>query len=57
MKEIDLIERLKLFEDTMQVIDHLKIKGEKASAKHLQELWMLTRQLGAEVKRLRKEKL
>ena len=57
MKEIDLIERLKLFEDTMQVIDHLKIKGEKASAKHLQELWMLTRQLGAEVKRLRKEKV
>lgn len=57
MKEIDLIERLKLFEDTMQVIDHLKINGEKASAKHLQELWMLTRQLGAEVKRLRKEKL
>ena len=57
MKEIDLIERLKLFEDTMQVIDHLKIKGEKASAKHLHELWTLAKQLGTEVKRLRKEKL
>lgn len=56
MKEIDFIERLKLFEDTMQVVDRLKINGEKDSAKHLQELWMLTRQLGAEVKRLRKEK-
>jgi len=56
MKEIDLIEKLKLFEDTMQVVDRLKINGEKDSAKHLHELWMLTRQLGAEVKRLRKEK-
>jgi len=57
MKEIDFIERLKLFEDTMQVVDRLKINGKKDSAKHLHELWMLTRQLGAEVKRLRKEKL
>ena len=56
MKEMDVLEKLKLFEDTMQVIDHLKIVGEKTSAKHLQELWILTRQLGAEVKRLRKEK-
>ena len=56
MKEIDLLEKLKLFEDTMQVVDRLRIAGEKDSAKHVHELWMLTRQLGAEVKRLRKEK-
>lgn len=56
MKDMDSLERLKLFEDTMQVVDHLKIAGEKNSAKHLQELWALTRQLGREVKQLRKEK-
>ena len=56
MKEIDLLEKLKLFEDTMQIVDRLRIAGEKDSAKHVHELWMLTRQLGAEVKRLRKEK-
>ena len=56
MKDIDMVEKLKLFEDTMQVVDHLRIAGEKNSAKHLHELWTLAKHLGAEVKRLRKEK-
>ena len=56
MKEIDLLEKLKLFEDTMQVINHLKSAGDKESAVHLHALWTLAKQLGTEVRRLRKEK-
>jgi hypothetical protein len=56
MKDMDPIEKLKLFEDTTQIIKQLKGGGWDTHAKHLQELWSLTRQLGAEVKKLRKEK-
>ena len=55
MKDIDIVEKLKLFEDTMQVVDHLRIAGEKDSAKHLHELWTLAKHLGTEIRRLRKE--
>ena len=56
MKDMDTLEKLKLFEDTMQVVDRLRIAGEKDSAKHVHELWTLAKQLGTEVRRLRKEK-
>jgi hypothetical protein len=56
MKDMDTIEKLKLFEDTTRIVKELKGGGWEAHAKHLQELWILTRQLGAEVKRLRKDK-
>ena len=56
MKDIDILEKLKLFEDTMQVINRLKIVGDKESAAHLHALWTLAKQLGTEVRRLRKEK-
>ena len=56
MKDIDMVEKLTLFEDTSDIVKELKGGGMDSQAKHLQELWMLTRQLGAEVKRLRKEK-
>lgn len=56
MKDIDALEKLKLFEDTPNIVKELKGGGWDAHARHLQELWVLTRQLGAEVKRLRKEK-
>lgn len=55
MKDIDIFAKLKLFQDTLSVVNSLKEKGNKEEARHLQELWMLTRQLGAEVKHLRKE--
>ena len=56
MKDMDTLEKLKLFEDTLDIVKELKGGGMDSQAKHLQELWMLTRQLGAEVKRLRKGK-
>lgn len=56
MKDIDALEKLKLFEDTPNIVKELKSGGCEAQAKHLQELWALTRQLAREVKQLRKEK-
>jgi hypothetical protein len=56
MKDMDPIEKLKLFEDTLEIVQQLKGGGWEAHAKHLQELWALTRQLGREVRQLRKEK-
>jgi hypothetical protein len=56
MKDMDAIEKLKLFEDTPNIVKELKGSGWEAYGRHLQELWILTRQLGNEVKRHRKEK-
>jgi len=54
MKEIDILIRLKSFDDTMEVIKKLKDLGLIDQAKHLHELWTLAKQLGTEVRRLRK---
>ena len=54
MKEIDLIDRLRTFDDTMQYVNFLKNSGQIETAKQLHELWTLAKQLGTEVKRLRK---
>jgi hypothetical protein len=54
MKEFDLIDRLRTFDDTMQYVNFLKNSGQIETAKQLHELWTLAKQLGTEVKRLRK---
>lgn len=54
MREFDLIDRLKTFDDTMQYVNFLKNSGQIDTAKQLHELWTLAKQLGTEVKRLRK---
>ncbi len=55
MREIDLLEKLKAFDDTMDIVKDLKGFGHEVPAKHLHELWTLAKHLGTEVRRLRKE--
>ena len=54
MKEIDLLTRLKSFDDTLEIVKDLKAAGLDEYAKHLHELWTLSKHLGTEVRRLRK---
>jgi hypothetical protein len=55
MREIDLLEKLKAFDDTMEIVQQLKGGGWEAHAKHLHELWTVSKHLATEVRRLRKK--
>ena len=56
MKDFDLLDKLRTFDDTMDYVNYLKGQKEVDVAKHLHELWTLSKHLGTEVKRLRKAK-
>lgn len=55
MKEIDLLDKLKTFDDTLDFVAELRLTGHAGAAKHLHELWTLSKHLGTEIRRLRKE--
>jgi len=52
MKDIDVLDKLRAFDDTMAYVNQLK--GTDAG-KHLHELWKVAKELGTEVRKLRKE--
>ena len=52
MRDTDLLDKLRAFDDTMTYVNALK--GSDAS-KHMHELWKVAKELGTEVRRLRKE--
>ena len=52
--KLDVLDRMKAFEDTPQVVEELRLAGEFPPALHLEELWTLTKKLAAEVRKLRK---
>jgi hypothetical protein len=54
MKEIDLLDKFKAFDDTLEVVKVIKEAGLDTQSKHLHELWTLSKHLATEVKRLRK---
>ena len=56
MKDFDLLDKLRTFDDTMDYVKYLRDQKEMDVAKHLHELWTLSKHLGTEVKRLRGKK-
>ena len=54
MKKLDALDRLKLLDDTPELIKQLRQSGHIEQAQHFQELWVVSRQLAAEVRQARK---
>lgn len=56
MKKVkpDVLDRMKAFEDTPQVVNNLRQLGLFDEAEHLGNLWTVTKKLAAEVRKLRK---
>ena len=56
MREIDVLDKLRTFDDTMTHVNTLKENGHLESSKHMHVLWKVAKELGTELRRLRKEK-
>lgn len=55
MREIDVLDKLKAFDDTMTQVNTLKNYGHLNESKHMHMLWKVAKELGTEVRQLRKE--
>jgi hypothetical protein len=54
-KELDILRRAALFDDTPEIIDDMKLTGFPEWAKHLHKLHIYHKGLIAEIRKLRRE--